>query len=101
MSTNKYKKYTKPHIISMIISIILALILIFLITLSYSSKIIYINYNTSLMALLPTIISYVLVVALGFIIKYYFTYKLFMVNKRKKNNKNDNVTVTTKGEKWK
>ena len=53
------------------------------------------------MALLPTIISYVLVVALGFIIKYYFTYKLFMVNKRKKNNKNDNVTVTTKGEKWK
>ena len=99
MSTNKYKKYTKPHIISMIISIILGLILIFLITLSYSSKIIYINYNTSLMALLPTIISYVLVVALGFIIKYYFTYKLFMVNKRKKNNKNDNVTVTTKGEK--
>lgn len=98
MQTNKYKKYTKTHIISMMISILLGLILIFLIALSYSSKIIYINYYSSLMVLLPTIISYVLVVVLGFVIKYHFTYKLFKVNK-KKNNRNDNVTVTTKGEK--
>ncbi len=97
MLSNEYKKYIKPHIISMMISLILGLTLIFFIALSYSSKNIYINYKDSLMALLPTIISYILVIVLGFMIKYYFTYKLFMVNKIE-NNINDKVLVTKKGE---
>lgn len=94
-STNDYKSYSKIHIVSMVISLVLGLFLIIIKPLSVTSSLVSISFVSATLKLLPLTISFVLSVIVGFGIKYYFTYSTLSSQRKKKAAKKGNSKTDT------